>query len=761
MARTAVLGLPRMGPNRELKFALETYWADPAAEAALRDTAATIRRANWSRARNAGIDVVPSGDFSLYDHILDTAWAFGAIPERFGDIDRDSLADYFVLARGDATRRPLEMTKWFDTNYHYLVPELVHGQVFDVRAAHWTDQMAQSQMLGIPTRPVVVGPITFLLLSKGVDQPLALLDALVPEYVRLIEELAAAGASEIQLDEPVIALDRTPAELDAFVSAFTAIREASPVPVTLTTYFAGLTLDGALEHVAKAAPDELHVDLVRAPEQLDAVLERLVDSPTHLSLGVVDGRNVWATDLDAALRVIDTAVAAVGSDRLTIAPSSSLLHLPVSLEGEDRLDPEVRSWLAFANERLGELALLGELADADTVVRDERLAPLRAVQESRRTSQTTNNAAVDARTAALRPDDYSRDTPAPRRRDIQRERIELPDYPTTTIGSYPQTPEIRTTRREYATGAIDRTEYERRMTDEIATVIRFQEEIGLDVLVHGEPERNDMVEYFGEQLAGFAFTANGWVQSYGSRCVKPPIIFGDVSRPGPMTVHWWQAAQDLTDRPVKGMLTGPVTILQWSFVRNDQSREETCTQIALAIQDEVSDLEVAGCAIVQVDEAALREGLPLQIRDRDAYNRWAVDCFRLAVAAANPETQIHTHMCYSEFNDMMEHIIRLDADVISIEASRSDMEVLDAFEGSTSYPNDIGPGVYDIHSPRVPTTDEIENLLKEAERRITRAQLWVNPDCGLKTRRWEDVRPALTHLVEAARRRRAAVTTAA
>ena len=756
MTRTAVLGLPRMGPNRELKFALESYWAGTSAESDLLELAATLRRANWTRVRHAGVDVVPSGDFSLYDHILDTVWALGAIPARFGDVDRDSLADYFVLARGDADRRPLEMTKWFDTNYHYLVPELVRGQVFELSAAHWTDQLSEASALGIATRPVVIGPITFLLLSKGLDRPLALLDTLVPEYVRLVGELAAAGATEIQLDEPVIALDRSPAELGAFVSAFTAIREASPVPVTLTTYFAGLTLDGALKHVVSATPDELHVDLVRAPEQLDLVLERLAETPIRLSLGVVDGRNVWATDLDAALRVVDTAVGAIGSDRVTIAPSCSLLHLPVTLKGEDRLDPEVRSWLAFADERLTELALLGELTDADTATRDVRLTESRAIQESRRTSQKTNDATVDARTAGLRPDDYSRSAPAPERRVIQRERIALPDYPTTTIGSYPQTPEIRKTRRDFATGAIDGVAYERFMTDEIATVIAFQEEIGLDVLVHGEPERNDMVEYFGEQLAGFAFTANGWVQSYGSRCVKPPIIFGDVSRPTPMTVQWWQAAQNLTDRPVKGMLTGPVTILQWSFVRNDQPREETCTQIALAIQDEVSDLEAAGCAIVQVDEAALREGLPLQIRDRDAYNRWAVDCFRLAVAAAKPETQIHTHMCYSEFNDMMEHIIRLDADVISIEASRSDMEVLDAFEGSTSYPNDIGPGVYDIHSPRVPSTEEIEALLIAAESRIDRRQLWVNPDCGLKTRRWEDVRPALTHLVEAAHRRRTA-----
>ncbi len=758
MARTAVLGLPRMGPNRELKFALESYWAGTTPETELRDVAASLRRRNWSQARDAGIDVIPSGDLSLYDHILDTAWAFGAIPERFGAIDRASLNDYFVLARGDASRRPLEMTKWFDTNYHYLVPELAAGQTFDLRADHWTGAMDEAHALGIPTRPVVVGPITFLLVSKGVDDPLTLLDALVPEYVRLVSELAAKGATGIQLDEPSIALDRTPAELAAFVDAFTTIREASPVPVTLTTYFAGLTLDGTLDHIAKAAPDELHVDLVRAPEQLDPMLSTFAGTSTRLSLGVVDGRNVWATDLDAALDVIDTAVSAVGKARVTIAPSCSLLHLPVTLAGEDRLDPEVRSWLAFADERLTELALLGGLTDADSATRNDRLTASRAVQESRRTSQKTNDAAVDARTAALRPDDYSRSALARERRVVQRERIPLPDYPTTTIGSYPQTPEIRATRRDYATGAIDRAEYERRMTDEITTVIRFQEEIGLDVLVHGEPERNDMVEYFGEQLAGFTFTANGWVQSYGSRCVKPPIIFGDVSRPGPMTVPWWQTAQNLTDRPVKGMLTGPVTILQWSFVRNDQPREETCTQIALAIQDEVSDLEAAGCAIVQVDEAALREGLPLQIRDRDAYNRWAVDCFRLTVAAARPETQIHTHMCYSEFNDIMEHIIRLDADVISIEASRSDMEVLDAFEGSTTYPNDIGPGVYDIHSPRVPSTDEIEALLREAERRIDRAQLWVNPDCGLKTRRWDDVRPALTHLVEAARRRRAAVT---
>ncbi|MBS1893746.1 MAG: 5-methyltetrahydropteroyltriglutamate--homocysteine S-methyltransferase [Actinobacteria bacterium] len=757
MPRSAVLGLPRIGPDRELKFALESYWAGSAGAEELTETARGLRAANWKRATGAGIDAIPCGDFSLYDHVLDTAWALGAIPSRFGALDRGSLADYFVLARGDEDRWPLEMTKWFDTNYHYLVPELEPGQAFEPRADHWTGPLAEAAELGIAVRPVVLGPLSFLLLSKGLDRPLELLDALVPVYAALLGELGAAGAREVQIDEPCLALDRTPAELDAFAAAWHELAAASDVELCLATYFAGLDSE-ILERVAGLAPAELHLDLVRAPGQLAPALAAFADSPTRLSLGVIDGRNVWAADPDLALDRIDAAVAALGSERVTVAPSCSLLHVPHEAAREEGIDPEVRPWLAFCVEKLAEVRTLLAAAGPDAD-RDALLADGRAIASARRISSQTNDPAVRERVGALSAADYDRPAPFEERRPLQAERLGLPELPTTTIGSFPQTEAIRTARRELREGKLDEASYQEFIRGQIDKVVAFQEEVGLDVLVHGEPERNDMVEYFGQQLAGFAFSANGWVQSYGSRCVKPPILFGDVSRPAAMTVDWWRYAQARTEKPMKGMLTGPVTILQWSFVRDDQPRSETCTQIGLAIQDEVLDLEAAGAPIVQVDEAALREGLPLRAAERDDYVRWAVDCFRLATAPARPETQIHTHMCYSEFNEMIEHIIRLDADVLSIEASRSGMEVLDAFTDGVSYPNEIGPGVYDIHSPRVPSVEEIEGLLELAERRIGRERLWVNPDCGLKTRRWKEVRSALKNLVAAAGRRRAAITT--
>lgn len=765
MARTAVLGLPRIGPDRELKFALESYWAGRTGAAELQETARGLRAASWRRAQTAGLDVIPSGEFSLYDHVLDTAWALGAIPERFGDAGRDrgDLAGYFALARGTAAARPLEMTKWFDTNYHYLVPELHPGQTFDLDASHWLTQFHEAGALGVQTRPVVLGPFSFLLLSKGLDRPLDLLETLVPVYRQLVRELAAAGVRELQLDEPALVLDSAPGELDAFERAFRelAVEAAEAgVEIALATYFAGLDSSGALERVLALGAAEVHLDLVRAPSQLEPALAALAAlgdaSRTRLSLGVLDGRNVWAADLDVALDRIDRATAALGADRATIAPSCSLLHVPYAAAREDGIDPEVRGWLAFAAEKLDELRTLHAAAGA--VKRDTLLAPAREAISSRRTSKHTNDPAVRERAGALSTADYERGAPYPERRAAQRERVPLPDLPSTTIGSYPQTPEIRAKRRELREGAIDEAAYERFLEGEIDHVVEVQERLGLDVLVHGEPERNDMVEYFGERLAGFAFSAAGWVQSYGSRCVKPPILYGDVSRPRPMTVRWWQYAQSRTEKPMKGMLTGPVTILQWSFVRDDQPRQETATQIALAIQDEVLDLERAGAFAIQVDEAALREGLPLQRAQQDEYVRWAVDSFRLTVAPARPDTQVHTHMCYSEFTEIMEHIVRLDADVISIEASRSDMDVLDAFVGSAgadpTYPNEIGPGVYDIHSPRVPSAEEVERLLELAESRVGRERLWVNPDCGLKTRRWEEVLPALEAMMEATRRRR-------
>jgi 5-methyltetrahydropteroyltriglutamate--homocysteine methyltransferase len=751
MPRTAVLGLPRVGPDRELKFALEAHWAGRLGADDLRETARALRLAGWRRAQAAGIDVIPSGDLSLYDHVLDTAWALGAVPERFGGLGAGGLEAYFAMARGRDDARPLQMTKWFDTNYHYLVPELAPGQRFALRAEHWLEPLREARDAGIATRPVVLGPLSFLLLAKGLDRPLDLLDALVPVYEELLRALSRAGAREAQIDEPCLVLDRTPAELDAFAASWGALAGAADLELCLATYF-----ERADERVLSLPAAELHLDLVRAPGQLPAALAALREREGRLSLGVLDGRNVWAADLDVALGRVDAAVAALGPERVTIAASCSLLHVPYEASREAGIDPELRGWLAFAAEKLHELGVLREAAAAGSERRDELLRGAREVAGARRASARTNDPAVRARAGALRPEDYERGAPYPLRHEAQRARVALPELPATTIGSFPQTDEIRAARRDLRAGRLDEAGYQRFLEDQIAEVIAFQERLGFDLLVHGEPERNDMVEYFGAQLDGFAFSEHGWVQSYGSRCVKPPILYGDVARPQAMTVRWWRHAQSLTERPVKAMLTGPVTMTQWSFVRDDQPRRETCTQLALAIQDEVLDLERAGAFAIQVDEAALREALPLRRAGQDDYWSWAVDCFRLATAPVREDTQVHTHMCYSDFARIMEHIARLDADVLSIEASRSGMAVLDAFAGAFHYPNEIGPGVYDIHSPRVPSVDEIERLLELAEARIGRERLWVNPDCGLKTRRWDEVRPALANLMQAAQRRRAA-----
>jgi len=752
MARTAVLGLPRVGPDRELKFALESYWAGRTGAAELTETAAAVRAAGWRRARDAGIDVVPA-DHSLYDHVLDATIAVDAIPERFGGHGAEGLEVLFAMARGADGVRPLEMTKWLDTNYHYLVPELSDGQRFRARPDHWLAQIKQARSLGIVVRPVILGPYSLVRLSKGLTRPLDALAALTPVYAELLAAFAAAGADEVQVDEPVLALDPPPADVDAAIGSLSTIAGAGPA-VSLATYFA--QLDGDLiDRLARVGLAELHLDAVRAPGQLGRALDALGQSETRLSLGVVDGRNVWATDPDRVLGYIDRAVAELGADRLTIATSCSLLHVPYAAARETGIPGEVRAWLAFADERMHELALLARAA-ATPEERDALLTDARAVVIARRRSSHTNDPDVRARAAAVRDEHHDRTSAIDRRRELQRARLGLPELPTTTIGSFPQTDEIRTARREMKAGRLGQDDYDRFLEGQVAEVVAVQEELGVDVLVHGEPERNDMVEYFGQQLRGFTFSDHGWVQSYGSRCVKPPILYGDVSRPAPMTVRWWRCAQGLTQRPMKGMLTGPVTILQWSFVRDDQPRRETCRQIALAIQDEVLDLEAAGAAVIQVDEAALREGLPLRAVDQPGYLRWAIDCFRLTTAPVRDETQVHTHMCYSEFNGIMEHIARLDADVISIEASRSGMEVLDAFT-DVSYPGDVGPGVYDIHSPRVPSEDEIVELLERAEARVGRDRLWVNPDCGLKTRGWPETRAALANMVAAAERRRSAV----
>ncbi len=746
MTRSANLGFPRIGLHRELKKALESYWKGETHAAALHATARDLRARHWQLQKSAGIDVIPSNDFALYDHVLDTSVLLGAIPPRFADIaDPDHL--YFAMARGTADAPAMEMTKWFDTNYHFIVPELHAGQTFALNSDKPLAHYREAKALGIETRPVILGPVTFLSLAKTKDaalDPLDLLDAVLPLYEALLGQLAAEGADWVQVDEPVLALDLSDRQRNALQAPYERLGRAGP-RLMLTTYFGTL---GDNTQLATALPVAgLHIDLVRAPEQLDAVLAALPDDKA-LSVGVVDGRNIWRTDLDKAFALVSRAWDAVGPDRLEIAPSCSLLHSPVDLSAETALDDELKSWLAFATQKLDEVATLTTAQkDGRNAVKTAFAASAEAVA-AHRASPRIHRADVKARSAQAIP--LERAHPFPVRRDKQRARYNLPSYPTTTIGSFPQTREVREARAAFKKGNLDAAGYDAFLERETEKCVRIQEELGLDVLVHGEFERNDMVEYFGEQLDGFAFTKNGWVQSYGSRCVKPPVIYGDVACPAPMTVRWSAYAASLTERPMKGMLTGPVTILQWSFVRVDQPRSETCRQIGLAIRDEVLDLEKAGIGIIQIDEPALREGLPLRRKDWDAYLRWAVDCFRLSAAGVSDETQIHTHMCYAEFNDIMPAIAEMDADVISIETSRSDMELLEAFR-DFKYPNEIGPGVWDIHSPRVPAKDEMLALMAKAAQAIPADQLWVNPDCGLKTRGWPEVREALAHLVETAR----------
>ncbi|WP_136162360.1 5-methyltetrahydropteroyltriglutamate--homocysteine S-methyltransferase [Sphingomonas flavalba] len=768
----ANLGFPRIGPRRELKTALEAFWSGKTSEAELLETAAALRAATWARQKALGVDVIPSNDFSLYDQVLDTSVAVGAIPAIYRSLGTaDSLAVYFAMARGTQTGvgeegcshghgahadvPAQEMTKWFDTNYHYMVPEVTANQSFALTSTKAIDQFKEAKALGYHTRPVILGPVTWLLLAKAKDaafDPLTLLPALLPVYSELLGRLRDAGADWVQIDEPALVLDLGARARDAFATAYRHFADTvGGLKLMLATYFGALgdNLDTALALPVAG----LHVDLVRAPEQLDAVVDG-ARPDLLLSLGVVDGRNVWKADLGALLDRLEPVAGQF--QKLQIAPSCSLLHTPIDLALETKLDTQVANWLAFGAQKLEELALLGKALNAGrAAVADALVANAYAIAD-RRASPLVNNPAVRSRLAQVDAGWARRETPFAERISAQQAVLNLPPLPTTTIGSFPQTAEVRKARAAHGKGALDQAGYDQFLREETERAIRWQEEIGIDVLVHGEFERNDMVQYFGEQLAGFAFTRAAWVQSYGSRCVRPPIIYGDVSRPAPMTVAWWRYAQGLTDKPVKGMLTGPVTILQWSFVRDDQPRADTCRQIALAIRDEVTNLEAAGAKIIQIDEAALREGLPLRRADWQYYLDWAVESFRIAASGVRPDTQIHTHMCYSEFNDIIESIGAMDADVISIETSRSKMELLDAFV-TYKYPNEIGPGVYDIHSPRIPTTREMEELLLKAGERLSAGQLWVNPDCGLKTRKWEDVKPALVNMVDAARRARAAL----
>jgi 5-methyltetrahydropteroyltriglutamate--homocysteine methyltransferase len=780
MVTATTLGTPRIGPQRELKKALEQYWKGQSSFDALEKTARDLRAKNWQLQKAQGIDLIPSNDFSYYDLVLDTSVMVGAIPSRYGAFWDGNAATpelYFAMARGAQTGcgcghaghdhaghdhggkkdvTAAEMTKWFDTNYHYIVPEFEKGQQFKLCSLKPVEEYVEARGLGIETRPVLVGPVSYLLLGKAKDggDALDLLDNLLPVYEQIIAKLVEAGAECIQLDEPFLALDIDDRTRTLYLSAYKRLEVAAgAADLFVTTYFESLrdNLDTALALPVAA----LHVDLVRGCDQLDAVLDRF-PADKILSLGVVNGRNIWRNDLSDSLALVEKAVAKLGKNRVWVAPSCSLLFTPYDLDFETELDSELKSWLAFTKQKLAEVAAIAKGAEQG---RDAVKTVLKAsddAQASRRTSKRIHNDAVKARVSAITAKDAARQSPFSTRKGLQQAAFGLPLYPTTTIGSFPQTQDVRAARAAFKKGELTAAAYDDFLKEKTKEVVKWQEDIDIDVLVHGEFERNDMVEYFGEQLDGFAFTKNGWVQSYGSRCVKPPVLFGDVSRPHPMTVAWSKFAQDQTDRIMKGMLTGPITILQWSFVRDDQPRSTTCRQIALALRDEVVDLEKAGIRVIQIDEPALREGLPLRRADWQAYLDWAVESFRLAAAGVKDDTQIHTHMCYSEFNDIIQAIADLDADVISIETSRSQMELLSAFT-DFKYPNEIGPGVYDIHSPRVPGKAEMVELLGRARRDLKDDQIWVNPDCGLKTRGWPETKAALEAMVEAAKELRATV----
>ena len=763
MIKAHTPGVPRVGEQRELKFALERFWRGEIDEAALEATGSAVRRQNWHDQIAAGLDFVTVGDFAFYDHVASHIQLFGCEPARFGFAeDASSLSRYFQMARGaghehacchgDHDGAALEMTKWFDTNYHYLVPEFDRATSFSLHAGRLLAEVAQAQSLGHPVKPVLLGPLTLLWLGKtreeGLDR-LALLDRLLPVYVQLLQHLKNAGIEWVQIDEPILGLDLPGEWVLAFERSYHALATAQ-LSVLLATYFS--PLQGQLSTACKLPVAGLHVDAVRAVGELTSVLDWL---PAHkvLSVGIIDGRNIWRTDLDAALGLLRPLLAR-RPDTLWLAPSCSLLHVPVTLANDQSLDAELRGWVAGAREKLHELSVLKRALNEGEAVVAEALTAARLALASRAVSERVSSPAVQARVAGIDGGADRRRSPFSQRQAAQRDRFKLPSFPTTTIGSFPQTAAIRAARAAYKRSGLSELDYRSAMKVEIAAVVREQEALGIDVLVHGEAERNDMVEYFGEQLDGFAFSANGWVQSYGSRCVKPPLLFGDVARPSPMTVGWTAYAQSLSERPVKGMLTGPITMLQWSFVRDDQPRSTTALQLALAVRDEVADLEAAGIGIIQIDEPALREGLPLRRADWSAYLDWAARAFRIAASSVADHTQVHTHMCYAQFNDILPQIAAMDADVITIETSRSDMELLRGF-GQFAYPNEIGPGVYDIHSPRVPTVEAIERLLRKAAEVIPARNLWVNPDCGLKTRDWPETRAALANMMAAAHRLRA------
>ena len=765
MIKTASLGFPRIGANRELKKAVESFWKKSSNEVDLKKSAQEIRHNNWQLQQKSGIDFIPSNDFSFYDQVLDNIALFGAIPQRFVKSFKFNLGEVvgldllFAMARGaqrenvDVTA--MEMTKWFDTNYHYLVAEFSKNQQFKISSSKIFDEFLEAKKAGIETRPVILGPVTFLLLGKAIDgsNKLELLDNLLSAYQELFKKLQEIGVKDVQIDEPFLVTDLSKEAVQAYIKAYPQLRKfAGSIKLHLATYFESLEENAELAFDLQT--DSVHVDLVRAPQQFEKVLN-LVRENQILSLGLVDGRNIWINNIENSIAIAKKAVAKLGKNRVIIAPSCQLLHVPVSLQSESVLDLEIKSWLCFATEKLLEIVAIAKAVNGEESSVQALIDNNKKAVANRKISAKIHNQEVKKRVAKIDESLLNRENNYEQRKKIQKA-LNLPLLPTTTIGSFPQTKEVRKARADFKAGVISVNEYEKFIKEETARTVKFQEEIGIDVLVHGEFERNDMVEYFGEQLSGFCFTKNGWVQSYGSRCVKPPVIFGDVSRPKAMTVEWATYAQSLTSKIMKGMLTGPITILQWSFVRDDQPRKDTTMQIAFAIRDEVLDLEKAGIKIIQIDEAALREGLPIRQKNWSEYLKWAVDAFRITASVAQDRTQIHTHMCYSEFNDIISAIADMDADVISIETSRSQMELLNAFI-NFKYPNEIGPGVYDIHSPRVPSIDEMEQLLNKALKVLDPEQIWVNPDCGLKTRDWPETKSALRGMVEATKKIRASL----
>ncbi|EFJ28889.1 hypothetical protein SELMODRAFT_171028 [Selaginella moellendorffii] len=752
-----IAGYPRMGPKRELKFALESFWDGKSSAADLEKTAKDLRASIWKQMSDAGVSFIPSNTFSYYDQVLDTTAMVGAVPPRYGWTGGDVAFDtYFSMARGNAKQPAMEMTKWFDTNYHYIVPELGPEVKFTLSSRKVLEEYTEAKELGIETVPVLVGPFTYLSLAKpakGVAKDfdlLGLLEDLLPVYKEVIGELKSAGAKWIQFDEPALVLDLESHKYDVFKKAYSDLAPSfGDLKLLVVTYFADLPAPAYELLTGLECVDGVGLDLVRGTKTVELIKVAGFPSSKKLFAGVVDGRNIWANDLASSLTLLGELESKLGKGNVVVSTSSSLLHTAVDLKNETKLDAELKSWLAFAAQKIVEVvSLAGALGGKKD---EEFFAANASAQASRKTSPRVHNDEVKKAAAALQGSEHRRATPVADRLDEQQKHLKLPILPTTTIGSFPQTADLRRVRRDVKSKKISEEEYVTAIKSEIASVVKLQEELDIDVLVHGEPERNDMVEYFGEQLQGFAFTVNGWVQSYGSRCVKPPIIYGDVSRPKAMTVEWSSYSQSLTKRPMKGMLTGPVTILNWSFVRNDQPREKTTYQIALSIKEEVEDLEKAGIHVIQIDEAALREGLPLRKSEQAAYLNWAVHGFRITSCGVKDTTQIHTHMCYSHFNDIITAIIDMDADVITIENSRSDEKLLSVFREGVTYGAGIGPGVYDIHSPRIPDTEEMAERIRKMLAVLESKVLWVNPDCGLKTRKYGEVLPALTNMVKAAK----------